>query len=112
MAFLIEVGGVRVEVRGLSGLVTLAGIGLLVTALVEQLKRPPTERTWHGRLWGTIPYDFRPPTLARIARAAWNPQSDRVLSEKMFGVGWDVNLAAASKKLSSLKDAAQRLAAR
>ena len=99
MTFLIEGGGVRVEVRGVAGLLTLVGIGLALAAVVDQLRRPPAERTWRGKLADAVPYDFRPPTLERALRTVWNPTSERILSDKLFGVGWDVNLRAAGKKL-------------
>ena len=99
MWFLVEGGGIRVEVRGLVGILTLLGIGLAAAAVADQLKRPPAERTWKGKLADAVPYDFRPPTLERILRMVWNPTSERILSDRLFGVGWDVNLRAAGKKL-------------
>jgi hypothetical protein len=39
-----------------------------------------------------VPYDFRPPTWQRIRDAYWNPSSDRLFSDRVFGVGWAVNL--------------------
>lgn len=41
---------------------------------------------------GVVPYDFRPPTLQRIRDAYWNPRSDRLFSDRVFGVGWAINL--------------------
>jgi hypothetical protein len=41
---------------------------------------------------GVVPYDFRPPTWDRIRDAYWNPRSDRLFSDRVFGVGWAVNL--------------------
>src|SRR3954470_2917898 len=37
------------------------------------------ERTWQGRVWGYVPYDFRPPTLAPIRNSFWAPEPTRVL---------------------------------
>src|SRR5438445_11118141 len=90
--------------RGLRGLLRLAVIGLVVAAVATELAKPEEERTWHGRLWGTVPYDFRPPTWERIRSAYWNPESDRLLSDRVFGVGWVVNLYQAKRLLDSAFD--------
>ena len=37
-------------------------VSLVVLALREQLRLSAEKRTWHGRIWGRIPYDFRLPT--------------------------------------------------
>jgi hypothetical protein len=43
------------------------GIGLLGAAVVQQLRLPRSERTWHGTVAGVVPYDLRPSAnLARI----------------------------------------------
>ena len=60
-------------------------------AIYQELKKPPTLRTWHGRVAGMVPYDFRVPTLAKIRKAYWNPDSDRVFSEHVVGVGWAID---------------------
>lgn len=91
-----EFGGVEieVEVKGWRGAVTLAGIALLVAAVLTELMKPSGERTWHGRLFGVIPYDLRLPTPGRIGGRLWNPSEPRLLVPTAFGVGWTVNLAA------------------
>jgi hypothetical protein len=43
-------------------------------------------------VFGLVPYDFRPPTWKRIRDAYWNPESDHLFSDRVFGVGWAVNL--------------------
>jgi hypothetical protein len=43
-------------------------------------------------VFDVVPYDFRPPTWSRIRSAYWNPQSDRLFNDRVFGVGWAVNL--------------------
>lgn len=63
----------------------------VVAALADQLRRPAGERTWHGRVAG-IPYDFRPPTVARLRDTFWNPDNPSLLAPHAFGVGWSVNL--------------------
>lgn len=85
----------------------------LVAALYQELRRPPAERTWHGKVAGAIPYDFRVPTLERVREAYWDPASDRVFSENVVGVGWAVNIPTAARKLSAIvsqyADASARL---
>ena len=73
-------------------------------ALYQELKKPAEERTWHGKVAGVVPYDFRVPTIERIRAAYWDPQSDVVFTDRVFGVGWAVNLPVAARKLAALLD--------
>jgi hypothetical protein len=79
----------------------LAVVALVVAAVATELSKPEEERTWHGRVGGMVPYDFRPPTLERIRTAYWNPDSDRLFSDRVFGVGWAVNLHRAKELLEA-----------
>ena len=65
---------------------------LVALAIVEQLRRPPEERTWHGLIAGIIPYDFRPPTAERIRGTFWNKNTSQILVPQAFGIGWTINL--------------------
>jgi hypothetical protein len=65
--------------------------GLTAAAVVQELRRPPRKRKWHGRIVG-VPYDFRRPTWKRVRRAWWSPRDRRVLMPRAFGLGWDLNL--------------------
>ena len=85
----------------INGLRTLLWVAF-IAAIYQELKKPPEERTWHGRVAGSIPYDFRIPTLDRVREAYWAPESDRVLSDKVVGVGWAVNIPTAARKLSEI----------
>jgi hypothetical protein len=87
--------------RGLRRMVRVAVVGLVVAAVATELSKPEGERTWHGRVGGVVPYDFRPPTWERIQAAYWNPESDRLFSDRVFGVGWAVNLYQAKRLLDS-----------
>ena len=87
-------------------LVRFAVFGLVVAAVATELTKPESERTWHGRVFGAVPYDFRPPTWKRIRDAYWNPESDRLFSDRVFGVGWAVNLYRAK---TLMEDAYRRL---
>jgi|SRR5450759_4416879 hypothetical protein len=79
-------------IRGMRRLVRLTAVGLVVAAVATELAKPEAERTWTGRVIGLVPYDFRPPTWERIRAAYWNPASDSLLSDRVFGVGWAINL--------------------
>ncbi len=87
--------------RGLRRLLRIAVVGLFLAAVATELSKPEDERTWHGKVGGVVPYDFRPPTWERIRTAYWNPESDRLLSDRVFGVGWAVNLYQAKRLLES-----------
>jgi hypothetical protein len=87
--------------RGLRRLLRVAVVGLFVAAVATELSKPEDERTWHGKVGGVVPYDFRPPTWERIRTAYWNPDSDRLFSDRVFGVGWAVNLYQAKRLLES-----------
>ncbi len=70
------------------------GVALVVASVIRELRLPLAQRTWHGALFGRIPYDWRPPTPHRVLDAFWQPKSTSVLRPSVFGVGWSVNLAA------------------
>ena len=72
----------------------LAGIGVI--AIVQELRRPPNERTWHGTVADLVPYDFRKPTVERFRETYWNPDGP-ILSSKAWGVGWAPNFGAVRK---------------
>jgi len=80
------------KLHNLRRLVRFVTFGLIVAAVATELSRPPEERTWHGKVGGIVPYDFRPPTWQRIRDAYWNSESDRLFSDRVFGVGWAINL--------------------
>jgi len=80
------------KLRNLRRLVRFVTFGLVVAAVATELSKPAEERTWQGKVGGIVPYDFRPPTWQRIRDAYWNPESDRLFSDRVFGVGWAVNL--------------------
>jgi len=65
---------------------------LVAFAIREQLRLPPEERTWHGRIAGIIPYDFRLPTAERIRATFWNKHTSEILVPQVVGIGWTINL--------------------
>src|ERR1700682_3528033 len=89
------------KLRGIRRMVRLAAVGLVVAAVATELAKPEGDRTWNGRVVGLVPYDFRPPTWERIRSAYWNPASDRLLSDRVFGVGWAINLHRAKTLLAA-----------
>jgi hypothetical protein len=80
-------------IRGIWRLI-LAIVG--VVAIVQELRKPEEERTWHGDVAGLVPYDFRMPTVARMRDTYWNPEGS-VVSSKVFGVGWAPNFGALAR---------------
>ena len=78
-------------------IVKLVALGLIVAAVIEQLRRDPDERTWEGAVGGIVPYDFRMPTLERAQSRWWNTDDDRLFVPQVFGVGWTLNLARLAK---------------
>lgn len=91
----LEMGGMAVEfkAKNLAGLLTWLSLDLTIAALVQELMRPRQFRTWHGRVAGIVPYDFRKPTLGRILNAIWAPDNPRLFTDTAFGLGWSLNLA-------------------
>ena len=79
----------------------LLAAGLAIAAVIKELRLPQEERTWHGTLAGFVPYDFRRPTVEKIKRTFWNPDGAIVVN-RVFGVGWTINLGAIVAKLRSL----------
>jgi hypothetical protein len=69
----------------------LAIIG--VVAIVQELRKPPEKRTWHGKVADLVPYDFRMPSAERFRETYWNPDGP-ILSAKVWGVGWAPNFGA------------------
>ena len=68
------------------------GMGLVLLAVVTELRKPREARTWHGQVVGFVPYDLRMPTPARVRERLWAPENPRVLVPQVFGVGWTVNV--------------------
>src|SRR5258708_36478703 len=68
-------------------------------ALYQELRKPAEERTWHGKVAGVVPYDFRLPTIDRVRQAYWNPESETVFTEKGVGGGWAGDRPTAPQKV-------------
>ncbi|HEX3509035.1 MAG TPA: hypothetical protein VHW94_11650 [Candidatus Dormibacteraeota bacterium] len=87
--------------RGVRRLIRLTAVALVVGAVATELAKPEEERNWHGRVLGIVPYDFRVPSWDKIRDAYWNPSSDSLLSDRVFGVGWAINLYRAKELLAA-----------
>jgi len=101
----LEAGGLAVELkaRNLAGLLVWLSIDAAIAALVQELTQPRQFRTWHGRVAGFIPYDFRKPTLRRVIDVLWAPENPRLFTDTAFGVGWSLNLAQLPRALAGLR---------
>ena len=75
-----------------------AAIAVTAAAVVKELRTPRERRTWHGKVAGAVPYDFRKPTASRLRRRWWNADAP-ILTPRAFGVGWDVNFGRAVSEL-------------
>ena len=84
----------------------LAGVALVVAAIVTERRKPPDEREWHGRLGGIVPYDFRRPTMERVKASLWDPDSSRLVTPQVFGVGWTLNVGRVVRLLRDRRAAA------
>ncbi len=91
--------------RRLRRVAKLVGLGLMVAAISQEMAKPEGEREWHGRLFGVIPYDFRPPSWERLRDAYWNPSNPSLFTPRVLGVGWAVNLYRAKATLEGAFEA-------
>jgi hypothetical protein len=69
---------------------------IAVIAVIQELRKPKDQRTWHGKVADLVPYDFRMPTVERIRNTYWNPDGP-ILSGKVFGAGWAFNFGVLAK---------------
>jgi len=77
--------------------IAAAAAGALAGAAVaRELDKPAEDRRWHGEIAG-VPYDFRPPTMDKVRRSAWDPDNPKTVVPSAFGVGWSVNFARIAK---------------
>ncbi|TMC26739.1 MAG: hypothetical protein E6J32_11410 [Chloroflexi bacterium] len=92
----------------LARLLRAAALFLTLAAVAQELSKPETERRWHGRVAG-VPYDFRFPTPKRFRDAYWNPDDQRIFTDRVVGIGWAINFA---QLLPRLQEGYRRLAER
>jgi hypothetical protein len=89
----------RSELGDLLWLLRMVALAAVAGAVYTELRKPPAERTWHGRLLGIVPYDFRMPSLERLREAYWNPRSPKLFTDRPLGVGWAINIPTALRRL-------------
>lgn len=87
------------EIGALGWLLRTAVLAAIAGAVYSELRKPAPERTWHGKLLGFLPYDFRIPSLDDVRRAYWNPRSPKVFTDRPLGVGWGVNIPTALRRI-------------
>jgi Family of unknown function (DUF5808) len=92
----------RREMGALGWILRTVTFGLVAAAVYKELQLPADKRTWHGRLFDFVPYDFRIPTPRKLMHAFWNPDSSNIFSEQPFGVGWTINFGALLPTLRKL----------
>lgn len=88
--------------RELKGAIKIISAFLVAAAVAQELAKPSQERTWRGRLQFSVPYDFTIPTAERLREAYWNPNDDRIFTDRVLGAGWAVNLHALLRRLGAL----------
>ena len=69
--------------------------GLTVAAVVTELRKPPEEREWHGKIGGFVPYDLRKPTFAKVRDRVWDTDNPNLIVPHAFGIGWTLNFGSA-----------------
>jgi len=80
-------------------LVGAGGVALLGAVIIQEMRKPPDQREWHGTLAGVVPYDLRPPTAERLREGLWNTHTDALFVPQVFGVGWTLNFGRAMRSL-------------
>lgn len=94
------VGG---EISAFAWILRTAVFAAVAGAIYTELRKPPEERTWHGKVAGFVPYDFRIPSLGDVKRAYWNPHSTKVFTDRPLGVGWAINIPTALRRIGILQ---------
>lgn len=93
----------RSEMDALMWLIRTATFLAVAAALYTELRKPTGERTWHGRVFKFVPYDFRIPNLDTLRRAYWNPRSSKIFTDRPLGVGWAVNIPAVLRRIGVMQ---------
>jgi hypothetical protein len=89
----------RSELGDLMWLIRMSVLAAVAGALYIELRKPPEQRTWNGKLLGVVPYDFRWPSLEGLRQAYWNPRSPRLFTARPLGVGWAINIPTLLRRL-------------
>jgi hypothetical protein len=76
-------------------------VGLAAAAVGQELAKEPEQRTWKGKVAG-IPYNFHIPEWGEVANEYWNPESNRIFTPHVIGMGWGINIAAVVNRLRQM----------
>jgi hypothetical protein len=71
----------------LTTVLAVVGGALACLGLLTAFARRGTRGTFLG-----IPYDWRRPTWALVRERVWNPGDSRILTPKVLGWGWTINV--------------------
>jgi hypothetical protein len=87
----------------------VAGVltGLAAAAVSQEMQKSPEERTWKGKIAG-VPYNFQLGEWRNIASEYWNPESDKILTPRVIGMGWGVNFAALARRVQEWTETQQQ----
>jgi hypothetical protein len=86
----------------LQRLAGLIAVAMLISALGREFSKLAAERSWQGKVWQVVPYDFRPPSRARVRQRMRAPDRPGLISPQVFGVGWTLNLGRTYALLRSI----------
>ena len=89
--------------KSLSRFLRVIAVAMVISALGRELSKPAAERTWQGKVWQVVPYDFRVPTWARVRERMCAPDRPSLFSPQVFGVGWTVNVGRLYMMLASFR---------
>lgn len=78
---------------------------LTAAAIGQELAKPRDKRAWKGRVAG-VPYSFRLSEWPDVANEYWNPDSDRIVTPHVIGLGWGVNFAAVARIINRVRGGA------
>jgi hypothetical protein len=90
---------VRSEIGDLGAVLRNLMLIAVGAAVYTELRKPPAERTWHGKLANVVPYDFRLPSVETLRLAYWNPRSQKIFTDRPLGVGWAINIPTLLRRL-------------
>jgi hypothetical protein len=103
---------VRSEIGDLGAVLRNLMLIAVGAAVYTELRKPPAERTWHGKLAGVVPYDFRLPSVETLRLAYWNPRSQKIFTDRPLGVGWAINIPTLLRRLGIAGSSTKRTGTR
>jgi hypothetical protein len=86
----------------MSRLVRLILVTVLAGIVYSEVRKVPGETRFQGKALGFVPYDIRPPSLAKIPSTYWNPHEPRIFTGRVSGIGWSINVAALVERIRRL----------